>query len=307
MATGGTGTATRQRSTRAERSNLNLIRGFRLRDGHVTIALPRNAQRVLAYLALHETALPRDHVAQCLWMDMPDERAAANLRTALWRINRLGFPLVLSERGDIELADQVDVDVREVTRRAAGLLAPTPHAELAESVSVHDLDADLLPGWYEDWVLLEQERFRQLRLHALEALCLRLTAERQFAEAIQAGLAAVACEPLRETAQTALISAYLAEGNVIEAVHQYQAYSQMLEESLGIEPGPQVEALLRAARPNARTTIGIRLPARGTARSTGPADMTIDRRRGDASRDDRETGSGEDRGRVAEPIGAAHR
>ena len=34
---------------------------------------------------------------------------------------------------------------------------------------------ELLPDWYDDWVLLERERFRQLRLHALDALCDDLT------------------------------------------------------------------------------------------------------------------------------------
>jgi DNA-binding SARP family transcriptional activator len=293
MASGVTRLATRPSSTRAERSNLNLIRGFRLRDGQTSIALPRNAQRVLAFLALHETALPRDHVAQCLWMDMPDERAAANLRTALWRINRLGFPLVNSERGDIELAAGVEVDVRVVMRKAAGLVGSTSPLGLPENVTVHDFDADLLPGWYEDWVLLEQERFRQLRLHALEALCVRLTVERQFGEAVQAGLAAVACEPLRETAQSALISAYVAEGNLIEAVRQYRAYAGLLEEGLGIEPGPQVEALLR--------------PARAGVRSAPARDATFDRRPGDAPTNVRETLVGDDRRRMAEPIGVAHR
>src|SRR6266700_2866149 len=40
-----------------------------------------------------------------------------------------------------------------------------------QDLSDEGLSADLLPDWYDDWLLLEQERFRQLRMHALEALC----------------------------------------------------------------------------------------------------------------------------------------
>jgi DNA-binding SARP family transcriptional activator len=207
-------------------------------------ALPRNAQRVLAFLALQDSQVPRDHVAQCLWMDVPDERAAANFRTALWRIHQLGFPIIDSDRGSIRLLDTVQVDLRDVSAKARRLIDATSPDEVG-SLTVDTLHAELLPGWYEDWVLLEQERYRQLRLHALEAMCRCLTVAHRYAEAIQAGLAAVSAEPLRETAQCALIAAYLEEGNVIHAIRQYQAYRVLLEETLGIEPGPTLTSLMR--------------------------------------------------------------
>ena len=33
---------------------------------------------------------------------------------------------------------------------------------------------ELLPGWYDDWVIFERERIRQQLLHALEILSRRL-------------------------------------------------------------------------------------------------------------------------------------
>jgi DNA-binding SARP family transcriptional activator len=69
-------------------------------------------------------------------------------------------------------------------------------------------------------VLVERERFRQLRLHALEALCRRLTGDGLHAEAVDAGIAAIAAEPLRESAHRALMSAHVAEGNRGEAMRQ---------------------------------------------------------------------------------------
>jgi DNA-binding SARP family transcriptional activator len=93
-------------------------------------------------------------------------------------------------------------------------------------------------------VLLERERFRQLRLHALERLCDRLTAQGRFAEATEAGLAAVAGEPLRESAHRALIRAYLAEGNPGEAVGQYERLRALLRDELGVSPSPLVDRML---------------------------------------------------------------
>ena len=110
---------------------------------------------------------------------------------------------------------------------------------------VDDLIAgDLLPGWYEDWVVTEREHFRQLRLHALEQLCEQLTDDGRFGQAVEAGLAAVSGEPLRESAHRVLIRAYLQEGNRAEAIRQYSACRDVLRRELGIDPSPPTQALL---------------------------------------------------------------
>jgi DNA-binding SARP family transcriptional activator len=114
-----------------------------------------------------------------------------------------------------------------------------------------DLDADweplagsLLPDWYDDWVLLERERYRQLGLHALEMLSEHLTAARRFGPALEAALAAVAGEPFRESAHRVLIKAHLAEGNASEAIRQYDFYRKLVNDHLGLDPSPAMDALL---------------------------------------------------------------
>ena len=103
---------------------------------------------------------------------------------------------------------------------------------------------DLLPDCYDDWALVECERFRQLRLHALEALCERLTEAGRYGEAIDAGLAAVRGEPLRESAHRALIKAHLAEGNYVEAGRQYEVCRRIVRDELGIEPSDGLRKLV---------------------------------------------------------------
>ena len=104
---------------------------------------------------------------------------------------------------------------------------------------------DLLPDWYEEWVSVERERFRQLRLHALDALCEQLTSAGRFAPAIEVGMAAVAAEPLRESAHQRLIEAHLAEGNRGEAIRQYCLCRRLLRDRLGLRPSNQLENLVR--------------------------------------------------------------
>src|SRR5207302_1114287 len=85
----------------------------------------------------------------------------------------------------------------------------------------------LLPGFYDDWVLDERDRLGQLRVHALEALCKHLTTRGRYGQAVAAGMAAVAAEPFRESAQVALIRAHLAEGNRADAVRQFARYCRV--------------------------------------------------------------------------------
>jgi DNA-binding SARP family transcriptional activator len=143
----------------------------------------------------------------------------------------------------LRLARDLDVDVHELAARAQGLESPAglPGPDVDPSA----LARDLLPDWYEDWVVLERERFRQLRLHALEALCRRLMQAGRFGAAVQAGLAAVAGEPLRESAHRTLIQAHLAEGNPGEAVRQYHLYRRLLAGELAIEPSAAIRELVR--------------------------------------------------------------
>ena len=62
------------------------------------------------------------------------------------------------------------------------------------------------------------------------------------------GLAAVAGEPLRESAHRALITAYLAEGNRSEALRQYRFFRHLLADELGLEPSPLMESLVDPVR-----------------------------------------------------------
>ena len=153
-------------------SSLRLINGFDVTVDGRAVPLATNAQRLLAFLALRERPQPRSAVAGTLWIDRTDRRAAANLRTALWKLGTHGHRLIAMRGNLLALADDVVVDFRVVIGQARALLQrtgrPPPGGEPALSVDV--FAGDLLPDWDEDWILFERERLRQLRMHAIEAL-----------------------------------------------------------------------------------------------------------------------------------------
>jgi DNA-binding SARP family transcriptional activator len=228
---------------------LNLLRGFDLHIDHRPVEVIWSVKRLLAFLALTDRPLSRAYVAGTLWSDSLSDRANANLRSSLWRTQRACRLLIVATSQNIALGPHVRVDVRTAIGRAHHLLeatAPVHEADLSTHTRL-DLAADLLPDWYDDWVTVERERFRQLRLHALEAMCERLTAIGRYGQAVDAGLAAVRAEPLRESAHRTLIRAHLAEGNLSEAVRQYEHCRRLWREELGLEPSRSLSVLLPAS------------------------------------------------------------
>jgi DNA-binding SARP family transcriptional activator len=221
---------------------LRLLSGFELRVGSESVILPMNAQRLIAFLAVHERPQLRVTVASMLWLDTTEARAAANLRTALWKIKQYRDGLVHTNRGYLSLASEIHIDLAHLIAQARRLVNPEESFDAREA-DFGALCGDLLPDWDEDWIQFERERLRQLRVHALESLCWRLSGGGRHAEAIDAGQMAVAAEPLRESAQRALIAAHLAEGNVCEARRQYAMYRDLLWESLRIPPSPELRTM----------------------------------------------------------------
>jgi DNA-binding SARP family transcriptional activator len=224
-------------------ARLALLDAFELSVDGAPVPLPTSAERLLALLALHEHPLRRLYVAGVLWIDAPEKRGLANLRSVLWRLHDAGRPLVEATARDVRLAPSVRVDFREAGAFAHGLLRGSSDPEDL-NIEWRPLAGELLPDWYDEWVLIERERFRQLGLHALELLSERLAAARRFGSALDAALAAVAGEPLRESAHRALIKAHIAEGNAWEAIRQYRFYRGLLHDQLGLDPSPAMEALV---------------------------------------------------------------
>lgn len=222
---------------------LQLMSGFALlRDGESVEVQPRG-QRVLALLALRDQPLPRSHVAATLWMDSDDEQALASLRSTLWRLNQDGHVVVAGRAGQLELHGDMTVDVLRMVGQARRL---TEHdgPVAGGDADVGPLRGELLPGWWEDWVVTEREWLRQLQLHALERLAQRLGAIGRYTRALEAGLAAVAAEPLRESAHRTVIALHLAEGNRSEALRQYRACERLLDAELAVAPSEQLRQLI---------------------------------------------------------------
>jgi DNA-binding SARP family transcriptional activator len=224
---------------------LILLGGFNLLNDGEEIELPMSVQRLVAFLALHERPLSRAYLAGVLWPECSTERSLADLRTALWRANRCDAQVITAAGMRLCLHADIQVDVRALRAfgRAVDRVGTNTSAALA-GISWLDLSLDLLPDWYDDWLVDDREGVRQLRLHALERVTSELSLNGRHAEAIQTALAAVRLEPLRETAHAALIKAHLAEGNRSEALRQFYRCRDVLVAELAVEPSESIRQLI---------------------------------------------------------------
>lgn len=213
--------------------SLRLLGGFQLEADGTPVAVHPSGQRLIAFLALNGCTR-RAVAAAALWPEVDRLHTHGRLRTVIWRLHRQVPGLLVSRSDELTLAASTAVDVSELRDGTA----------TAESYRL-----ELLPGWYDDWVLLEREHVRQIALRALERLADRFIAEGRCGEALRVAQEAVRLEPLRESAHRAVIAVHLAEDNAIEALRQYAILQHLLEINIGVPPSVKTRDMLQARFP----------------------------------------------------------
>lgn len=231
---------------------MRLFGGFELRQGQSVIDVPLSVHRVLGFLALHDRPLPRCYVADTLWPDAGEEKAHANLRTALWRLHRLHGDVLDATPVELTLQPEVRVDARtlhEAAReyRRSGVL-PEPETLL-------EIRGELLPGCWDCWLVFERERLRCEAVELLESTSRACLSRGQLHLASMLGLGAVECNPFSESAHLLVIHVCLVAGDRISAARHARRYANLLETELGLPPPTMLSDLLRAGSTKNASTL----------------------------------------------------
>jgi DNA-binding SARP family transcriptional activator len=229
-------------------ANLRLTSEFALTVSGSAHPVPRSTERVLAYLALAGRPVTRGRLAGTLWSDSAEPTAGKSLRTALWRLHRAGVDIVDgADRLRLDPAVTVDVtDLADLARR----LIRQPDLDVPGGSDLDGLDTlidavDVLPDWDDHWVVADRERFRLLRLEALESAGAALARRGRLGPALIVALATVQADPLRESARRLLIGLQVARGNVAEAIRCYQEYARMLRVEFRAVPSDEMRRLIQ--------------------------------------------------------------
>lgn len=223
---------------------LSLIRDFALRNHGRPVTVAPASQRLVSFVALQDRPVRRSVISGTLWGGSDEQHASGSLRSALWRLPRLD--LIRTSPTHIWLSPAVEVDLRRVIEEARGLLRGLASTSTLDEVArdLIDVGDDILLGWYEDWVQIEREQFRQIRLQALDRIAEQLLEAGSLFAAFQVALAATRTEPLRESSQRLLVRVHLTRGNVAEALHQYWRFTTLLRSEVDGRPSPMFEGLI---------------------------------------------------------------
>ncbi|MEV7182111.1 BTAD domain-containing putative transcriptional regulator [Kitasatospora sp. NPDC093679] len=214
---------------------IDLLGGFALHLDGEEVQPGIGARRLLALLAVEPGGLTRARAAAVLWPGLEPARAGAALRTALHRLPGCRADLLHEGRERLRLAPDVATDLGELrttATRVLNLALPLDAEELGRAATC-DFGHDLLPDWEEDWLDHHRMRWREQRLHTLEALSFRLVQAGWVGAAVDAALIAIHADNLRESAHETLVAAYLAAGNRIAANAYRATYREQLRRELG--------------------------------------------------------------------------
>jgi DNA-binding SARP family transcriptional activator len=226
-------------------ARLRLLGGWQLVVDGAEVALGHREQRLVALLGLAAPGT-RAQVASMLWPDSTDEHALGSLRRAVWQCQRKCPGLLSPGRSTLTLAPEIRVDTDDL-RRAAGLT----ELPMDDGAARELLDAlrglELLPGWFDDWVVEERPRLQQLRVEALERVAQHGLDHDEPTLVVEAAAAAVEIEPLRESAREMSIRGHLGLGDVASARHELRRYRDLLDEELGVAPPDRIQDLVDAA------------------------------------------------------------
>ncbi|MEO7152540.1 MAG: AAA family ATPase [Burkholderiaceae bacterium] len=216
---------------------VRLLGGFSVRIDGAELAPDRwpslRATHLVQLLSLQpQRRLTRDQVIDALWPQLEPDPGSANLRKAAHHARHaLGrHDAVVLQAGEVLLWPErpTQVDAEDFERSADAALGRHDAAACAEAA--HGYGGDLLPGSrYEAWTVATRER-----LHARHVELLRVAGHWEQLARI---------EPTDEPAHRALMQRELEAGNRAAALRWYAHLREALQETLGVSPDPQTDAL----------------------------------------------------------------
>ncbi len=216
---------------------------FKLHVDGEPVKLPsRQAQSLLAYLLLHRgRGHRRELVAGLLWPDLEEDKARSRLRYAIWQSRKaFGEEYILADK--IELSFNSDSDY--------WLDLDAFDRPLPEDLSLHELqdalsiyDGDLLPGFYDDWIVLERVRLQASYGSGMEILLVRLVDDGHWREVVEWAERWISRGQSPEVAYRALMVAYGQMGDSSNALIAYKRCQEALEEQLAVEPSAETKRI----------------------------------------------------------------
>ena len=211
-------------------------------DAHKVNLSLRKGLGLLAYVADVCRPVGRDVMASLLWPESDSEEARGSLRRTLHKIH-IAFQanVICADRTSLILAPSLaaSIDTHEF-EAACDSGALEKAGQLYSGDFLEGLSIEGCPA-FDEWAFFRREALRSRLVQVLERQIERALVSSAPAAAIPAAVRLVGLDPLSETAQRHLISAYMRTGDRAAAERQYESCARVLAVELGVAPDPQTK------------------------------------------------------------------
>ncbi|MEM7028551.1 MAG: BTAD domain-containing putative transcriptional regulator [Chloroflexota bacterium] len=212
---------------------------------------------LLIYLAV-ESDRPhsREHLAGLLWPDYSEQSARTNLRRTLSSLRRTvadqqtmpPFLKISRQAIQFNVDSRYWLDTDTFTKQEATGLAHVDDlltlykGAFLDGFSLSDSDL------FEAWQLLKQEQFHRHYLRLLQQAVDSWIAKEDYAQACDYAQRLVDASPWQEDAHAQLIRLLALNGQRSAALEQFERCQQILHTEVGVDPTPDLLALVEAIR-----------------------------------------------------------
>ena len=233
-----------------------LLGQFKLQVNDLPIELPsRPAQSLLAYLVLNAGVTHRrEKLAGLLWPDANETNARGYLRQALWRIRKSLESGALSWQDHLQINDiSVTFDDHSDYWLDADLLLQPAETQPVEQIiqTVRLYRGELLPGFYDEWIVLERDRLQAAYHQKMNLLLDGLIQTGQWEMALEWSEQWIRLGHAPEPAFRALMRAHAALGDQASVSATYQRCVDALDRELDLDPSPETQQLYEQIRRSA--------------------------------------------------------
>jgi predicted ATPase/DNA-binding SARP family transcriptional activator len=225
-------------------------------EGQPLTTLPsRTAEALLFYLVCQDRPLARETLAELLWEERPSNQALANLRSILSSLRQVVGDFLLVTRNTVAFNHQTDywLDAAAFQHQLTPLLkepalTPAQAQQLNETLTLYR--GHFLAGFhlresrtFEEWVLLQQERWQRLAHDGLIRLVDYYLSNGQYAAGIPWAEKLLALDPYDEQARRQLMWLLARHGQRNAALQVYESGRALLWTDLGVEPTAATQAV----------------------------------------------------------------
>ena len=203
---------------------------------------------LLIYLTVATRPHTRSALAGLLWGGMPEAKARDNLSKALSTLRPVVGEHLTITRQTVALNEEsdfwVDVAAFEAGVNDSSIEQLQAAVQLYEGHFLGDFYVRNAPE-FEDWVLVQQVRLKELALRAWHTLAAHFTEQDAAgrAQAIDYTRCLLALEPWREEAHRQMMRLLALNGQRGAALAQYEMCRQVLADELHAEPGAETTTL----------------------------------------------------------------